>query len=344
MSDDVVRPPWPLLPYAWHQETWQRLVSLAQEQRLPHALLLGGPAGIGKHRLGQAFTAWLLCQSPAPSGACGRCKSCSLLQAGSHPDLLALEPEVDAKTGKVAKAIRVDQVREVVEFASKSAQLGGYRVVAIEPAHLMNVQAANALLKTLEEPGQRTLLLLVSSQPLSLSATIRSRCQKLQLGVPATADAMAWLAPQLRDEDTARLLLELAEGAPLAALALRDSLWFPERERLLRDLAGLREGRAAALAVAQRWQSLGAEAVLPALASLCEDIARLSAGATVVKHRDLAPIIGAVARRLPAAPVLAFCQGLAEKQRLLNGNVAGGVLLDAAFTEWKRLPAAAGSV
>lgn len=341
MSDDIVRAPWPLFPYAWHHAAWQRLTGLAQEDRLPHALLVGGPAGIGKRRLAQAFSAYLLCHAPTASGACGRCKSCSLLTAGSHPDLLELAPEVDAKTGKVAKGIRVDQVREVVEFAAKSAQLGGYRVVTVEPAHLMNVQSANALLKTLEEPGRQTLILLLSSQPLSLPATIRSRCQQLALAIPGHAEALEWLSPLVGDANAASLLLALADGAPLAALALRDSLWFPERERLLKDLAGLREGRLGALAVAQRWQSLGAEAVLPALASLGEDIARQAAGSEVVKHRDLAPIIGAVARRITAAAALGFCQGLVEKQRLLSGNVAGSVLLDAAFSEWKRLPAAA---
>lgn len=339
MSDEAVRPPYPFHPHAWHQAAWQRLVALADGGRLPHALLLSGPAGIGKRRLAQAFTARLLCQAPTALGACGGCKSCALLAAGSHPDVLTLAPEVDAKTEKAAKSIKVDQVREVVEFAAKSAQQGGYRVVLIEPAHLLNVQAANALLKTLEEPGRQTLIMLLSAQALGLPATIRSRCQQLQLGLPGEAEALAWLTPQLRDEATARLLLGLAEGAPLAALALRDALWFGERERLLKDLAGLREGRAAALAVAQRWQGLGAEAVLAALASLSEDIARQAAGAAVVKHCDLAPIIAAIARRLPAAAVLGFRQGLAEKQRLLAGNVQGNALLDAAFTEWAHLPA-----
>ncbi|HET8731968.1 MAG TPA: DNA polymerase III subunit delta' [Moraxellaceae bacterium] len=341
MSDEVVRAPWPFFPYAWHQPVWMRLVTLVQDGKLPHALLVGGSAGIGKRRLAQAFTARLLCQSPTAAGACGQCKSCSLIAAGSHPDLLELMPETDAKTGKVARTIKVDQVREVVEFAAKSSQLGGYRVVTVEPAHLMNVQAANALLKTLEEPGRNTLLMLLSSQPLGLPATIRSRCQLLALGVPPVADALAWLEPLVGNQDEARLLLELTDGAPLAALALRDAAWYPERERLLKDLGGLREGKVAALAVAQRWQSLGAEAVLPALSSLSEDIARQAAGAPVVKHRDLAPIIAAVSRRVSAAAVLAFSQGVAEKQRLLAGNVAGSVLLDAAFTEWKRLPRAA---
>lgn len=334
MSDAEQRPAYPFHPYAWQQAVWQRLNDLVQEDRLPHALLLSGAAGIGKQRLAQAFAARLLCSAPRPEAACGQCKSCRLLEADTHPDLKWLAPETDPKTEKTAKFIKVDQVRELVEFAEKSAQLGGYRVVLIEPAHLLNVQAANALLKTLEEPGSRTLIVLISSQALSLPATLRSRCQQLALPLPATADALAWLAPQLRDEAQARLLLSLAQGAPLAALSLRDALWFGEREKLLKDLGALRERRVQALAVAQRWQSLGAEGVLAALASLVDDVAVVANGATVVKHQDLAPIIAAVAKRVAPASVLAFRQGLTEKQRLLAGNIQGSLLLDAVFSEW----------
>lgn len=336
MSGEAVAA-FPYQPYLWHGAAWERLDALASASRLPHALLLAGPAGIGKKRLGQAFAARLLCQAPTHTGACGHCKSCTLLSAGSHPDLMLLEPETDAKTEKTAKFIKVDQVRELVDFTAKSAQLGGYRVVIIEPAHLLNVQAANALLKTLEEPGRQTVIMLLSSQASSLPATIRSRCQQVVLGLPTEKDALAWLAPQLRNEDMARLLLGLADGAPLAALALRDSLWFAERERLLKDLAGLRDGRLASLPVAQRWHGLGAESALPALASLVEDMVRLALGDSAVRHRDLAPIIAAVAKRVSPAALLGFRQGLSEKQRLLSGNVQGNALLDAVFSEWRRL-------
>lgn len=336
MSEEL-RQPWPLHPYVWQQAPWQHLNSLKESGRLPHALLVSGRAGIGKMRLAKAFAARLLCSTSDVHTACGRCKSCHLLEAGTHPDLLWLAPETDAKTGKTAKAIKVDQVRELVDRAEKSAQMGGYRVVVIEPAHLLNVQAANALLKTLEEPGGRTLLMLVTAQPLSLPATVRSRCQQLALPTPERNEALAWLRLEVREDASARLLLDLAEGAPLAALALRDALWFGERERLLKDLAGLCDGRQPALAVAQRWHGLGAEAVLPALVSMTADVAVQASGATVVKHHDLAPIIATIAHRVPAAAVLGFRQGLVEKQRLLAGNVQGSALLDAAFSEWAAL-------
>ena len=337
MSEEERRPAYPFHPYAWQQAVWERLTQLADTQRLPHALLVSGHAGIGKERLASAFAARLLCQAPTGQGACGQCKSCSLLGAGSHPDLVVLSPETDAKTEKTAKFIKVDQVRELVGFAEKSAQLGGYRVVIITPAHLLNVQAANALLKTLEEPGSRTLILLVTSQPLSLAATIRSRCQQVALPIPAEKDSLFWLSPQLRDENTAKLLMALSDGAPLAALQLRDALWFGERERLLRDLGSVGEGRMPPLVAAQRWHSLGAEAVLPALLSVSGDVAVVASGAAVVKHQDLTPIISAVARQISPVAVLLFRQGLVEKQRLLAGNVQGNVLLDAVFSEWAQL-------
>ncbi|MGH8494045.1 MAG: DNA polymerase III subunit delta' [Moraxellaceae bacterium] len=340
MSEEERRPVWSFHPYVWQHTVWEQLTGLADAGHLPHALLVSGHAGIGKERLVSAFAARMLCPSPSPQGACTACKSCNLLNAGSHPDLMWLAPETDAKTEKTAKFIKVDQIRELVGFSEKSAQMGGYRVVVITPAHLLNVQAANALLKTLEEPGSRTLIMLLSSQPLSLSATIRSRCQQLALAIPAEKDALAWLSPQLRDESMAKLLLALSDGAPLAALQLRDALWFGERERLLRDLAGLGDGRATALAAAQRWQGLGAEAVLEALSSLTADVAVVASGATVVKHQDLAPIIAAVARLVSPAGVLSFRQGLIEKQRLLAGNVQGAALLDAVFSEWAQLAGA----
>lgn len=338
MSEADVRTPYPFHPYAWQQLFWRQLDELLLQERLPHALLLSGADGIGKERFARAFAARLLCQSPRDGVACGQCKSCSLLTAGSHPDFMWLTLQTDEKTGKTAKAIRVDQIRELVEFAAKSAQMGGWRVVVMTPAHLLNVQAANALLKTLEEPGRETALILLTSQPLSLMPTLRSRCQQRALPVPTVEEALAWLTPQIGDGDKARLLLSLSRGAPLAALSLREAEWFSQREGLLRDLMQLAQQRQTALATAQRWHSLGAEALLTALLSLLDDLVVAASGAgTVVKHRDLAPIIGRMSAHFQPAALLRFRQGLAERQRLLAGNVQGSALIDATFSDWVAL-------
>lgn len=338
MSETETRAPYPFHPYAWQQLLWQQLDELLVQRRLPHALLLSGAEGIGKERFAKAFSARLLCQSPRDGVACGQCKNCSLLAAGTHPDFMWLTLQTDEKTGKTAKAIRVDQIRELVEFAAKSAQMGGWRVVVMTPAHLLNVQAANALLKTLEEPGRETALILLTSQPLSLMPTLRSRCQQRALPVPTGQEALAWLAPQIGDEEKARLLLALSRGAPLAALSLREAEWFSQREGLLRDLMQLAQQRQTALATAQRWHSLGADALLTALLSLLDDLVAAASGAeAVVKHRDLAPIIGRMAAHFQPGALLRFRQGLADRQRLLAGNVQGSALIDATFSDWVAL-------
>lgn len=337
MSDDVVLPPWPFHPYPWQKAVWQQLGDLHESSRLPHALLISGDAGIGKERLAQAFTARLLCQSPEHGMACGKCRACSLLNGRVHADHQWITLTVNEKTDKLRTEIVIDQIRQLITFAGKSSQLGGWRVIVIHPAHKLNVNAANALLKTLEEPGERTLIMLVTDQPLSLPATIRSRCQQLVLTAPTEAEALAWLNQEVRDERKSQLLLSVADGAPLAAQALQTSSWFSERARLLQDMKAILDGRQTALAAAQQWSRLGAEDVLTALASLARDIAVAASGATVVKHQDLVPIITAIAQQVPAMGVLMFCRELAEKQRLLKGNISGSSLLDAAFREWALL-------
>ena len=135
----------------WQVDLWRQLAGRAQHA---HAYLLHGPAGIGKRLLAEQLMALLLCQRPVEARACGECKACQLLAAQTHPDHYVLEPE------EVDKAIRVDQVRDLVGFVTQTAQLGGRKVILLEPAEAMNLNAANALLKSLEEPSGDTVLLL----------------------------------------------------------------------------------------------------------------------------------------------------------------------------------------
>lgn len=180
--------------YPWQEPLWQQLAS---RPRHAHAYLLHGPAGIGKRDLAERLMARLLCQQPAGLEACGQCKACHLLAAGTHPDVFVLEPE------EADKAIKVDQVRELVSFVVQTAQLGGRKVVLLEPVEAMNLNSANALLKSLEEPSGDTVLLLVSHQPSRLLPTVKSRCVQQVCPLPSLQQSLAWLAqalPEVSDE------------------------------------------------------------------------------------------------------------------------------------------------
>lgn len=199
----------------WHMAQWQQLESLRQNDRLPHALLLSGPEGIGKRRFARVLMQALVCDAPTAEGACGQCRGCRF--GMDHPDLHT----VTAPEGK--KQIAVDQVRELVEICNKTAHSsGGRKVIQIFPADAMNNNTANALLKTLEEPSGDTVLILVSDAPARLLATIRSRCRQMAFPVPERELALNWLRVMIPDEKQCLACLDEMSGRPLAAKALFD--------------------------------------------------------------------------------------------------------------------------
>ena len=164
-------------PYPWLEAAWQRLLST--KARPAQALLLAGPHGVGKGALAQAWAQALLCEAPQTDGAaCGICPACHWFETGGHPDFRLVT--LQEKTGKegdtrMATAIEVDQAREAVDFVQLSTYRAGFRVVLVNPADSLNLAAANALLKVLEEPPLNTVFVLVSDQPRRLLPTIRSR-------------------------------------------------------------------------------------------------------------------------------------------------------------------------
>lgn len=210
-----------------HQSVWDGLQS--RRDKLPHALLLVGQKGMGKFELAKHFAAGLLCESPQTNGqACGKCLACNWYSQGNHPDFRLLQPdalneEVDSEEGKkkLSQQITIDQVRGLDEFLTVGTHRGGLRIVIVNPTEAMNRSTANALLKTLEEPATSTLFLLVSSEPMRLLPTIRSRCQVAPVPLPSAKRASKILAEEgLTD---AGRWLALAGGSPLLALELSKS-------------------------------------------------------------------------------------------------------------------------
>lgn len=235
----------PVMAYSWQQQQWRQLQDLIENERMPHALLLSGFGGIGKGQFARALAQRLLCESPDVDSACGRCKQCQLFAAGSHPDFRVLEPE------SPGKAIKIDSVREVGDFVTKTAQQGGWRIVVIHSAEAMNTHAANALLKSLEEPGQNVLLILVSGQLERIMPTVRSRCRILKFPLPSENEASQWLEQVIGKSQQIPALLELAGNRPLQALTLFETETLEKHKQFVVLLEGVASGSEAPLKAAE---------------------------------------------------------------------------------------------
>ncbi len=235
----------------WLEAARSRLRSAWQQQRLPHGLLIYGPAGVGKQALAHWVARAVLCDRNADElRACGECKSCQLFRAGTHPDLSLVQPE----EGK--QQISVDSVRELSASLAMTSFRQGYKVAIVEPAQQLTIAAANSLLKTLEEPAPRTMLILVATRLSGLLPTLRSRCQQLGVRAPAEADARAWLA-SVAAKPVSPELLSLAHGAPLRALAYAEEGVDELLQEVEAGLAALAAGKADVTQLAKRWASEG---------------------------------------------------------------------------------------
>jgi DNA polymerase-3 subunit delta' len=210
--------------------------------RLAHALLFAGPDGVGKRSVALACAAWMHCTGGG-SDACGACASCRQIAAGSHPDV----QQVAIAAGK--KEIGVDRVRELKRFMQLRPLLGKNKVAIVDEAPSLTVAAQNALLKTLEEPPDHSLLILVASNPDALLPTVRSRCQRLRFA-PLPVELVATIVARAAGVDAAAAheLALLAEGSPGRALALGRALVGAGRAQLVEALAGLGTARYVRLA------------------------------------------------------------------------------------------------
>ena len=311
-----------MTPLPWHREALQQL--LADRARIPHALLVHGPAGIGKMEFARALAAGVLCESPEGGLACNACASCHWFSQGNHPDYREIVPEAaeddegeapeeGAKPDKAKSlVIKIDQVRAVADFVALSTHRAGFRVLVLRPAEALHPAAANALLKTLEEPPPHTLLVLVSDRPARLLATIRSRCRRLALGVPPAAEALAWLEAQGVEQPG--VALATAGGAPLWARDLAQPEEADLRRRLLAELA--KPGGADALAIAPAVDRPRGERAIHWMQTWTQDLIRVKLAGQVRHHPEHAAALEARARVASLEGLFALDRELAEARRL----------------------------
>ena len=327
----------PLLP--WQQATAATL--LADRERWPHALLLAGRSGVGKRVLALNFARALLCERPqSDGGACGACPSCAYVVAGAHPDLRLLERlEFDDEDRAVAvDAITVDRIRDLIAFAQLTSHRQGPKLALVCPAEAMNAQAANALLKTLEEPPANMYLILVSHQPGRVPATIVSRCRRLRAPEADPATATAWLAKHA-SEQPERLLAQ-AGGAPLLALALADPVVQREREVLLAELA--RPERFSPLALGARLEAAARDErktrlgeALYWLLTWTADLAAVASGGAPRFNPERREALSRLSAQVARVPLFRYYQALLRQRALLNHPLQPRLVAEALLFEYR---------
>ncbi|MEE4173989.1 MAG: DNA polymerase III subunit delta' [Xanthomonadales bacterium] len=317
--------------YPWLERPWDEFAARLEQDRLPHALLVSGPGGTGKSSLVADMMSGLLCLQTGEGGgaeACGTCRSCRLLASGAHPDRFVVEPE----EGK--RLITVKMVRGLIGQMMLTTTISPRKVALIAPAEAMNASAANALLKTLEEPLGQAVIILLSHDPSRLPATIRSRCQLVAVHAPEPKAAVNWLVESSElDPDSAALALEATAGSPLRAAALAGTEELERYRQLLGQLETLvgKPSQVSALAAALvgledrdllwTWLSLAARKALEGA---------LVAGAVAWPDTPYT---------LPPAR-LADLQRRADRSRkLLSTTVRQDLLIQEWLIEWARLPA-----
>jgi DNA polymerase-3 subunit delta' len=230
---------------SWLEAPIAALAKAYAAQRMPHALLIQDSPGAGGQWLASWVAQLMLCRGAAPR-PCGRCRACQQVREARHPDLASIGLLEDSQQ------IRIDQIRELARELALTSHEGGYKVAILDPADCLNPFAANALLKTLEEPTPDTMLILVAVQPSRLPATILSRCQRIRLRAPPREQSLAWLTANHGDCDWGAVLDVVGE-APFIAAHLDPARIGELRADTLRTLAQTRSGEADPAVTAERW-------------------------------------------------------------------------------------------
>lgn len=266
--------------FPWLDASFKQLSNRIAVDKLHHALLIQGPSGLGKASFAMQLGELLLCKARQGDKACGKCQSCLLNAANTHPDLHIVESD---------KQIGVDQIRDAIKKLASSAHMSGAKVLIIYNAHTMTESSANALLKTLEEPTANTFLLLTTDKPERILPTIRSRCEKLALPLPTLDATLAWIKSQYA-ADVDINFAKLFSSRPLALLAeLQEEQHFTY-EIYSAGLVALMQNQTSAMQLAMEWQDSADKVLkwtqywarLQSTEQLSESVWQLNLQATIV--------------------------------------------------------------
>lgn len=324
----------------WHVSWLARARALTAEHH--HAWLVTGRTGDGVGQAAAALAASLLCHSPRDSLACGQCPSCRWLAGDVHPDFKKLAP--DAGDGETVKlpTIKVDAVREALEFMQLSAAGEQGRVLLVDPATALPRESANALLKALEEPPPNTRWLLVAAQPERLLPTIRSRALKLAVSAPTQNEAAAWLRAQGVSPSASDSWLRQARGEPLTALAESLSESGSAREEFVRDL--LRPGQLPTLKWGS-WVEAGPKAerrerfatMLRTLLDWTADWARVRSQLVPLVFVGEQAALSSLGSTLPMSEALRYHRSLLRKLNLPDTTLSARLQFESVLLDYRAL-------
>lgn len=315
----------------WLASLWERLSDQYNSERLGHGILLVGQEGIGKRLLLREFSQLLLCESSGQK-PCGQCGGCHLFDAGSHPDLLMVEPE------EAGKQIKIDQIRKVTDFVNTTAQKQHNKVVLLGPAEAMNINASNALLKSLEEPSAHVTLLLYSHAPSGLLATIKSRCQQYSVYPPSFDQGLAWLQGNSQ-ENNLDSILRLAKGAPLKGLSMLEQGIHVQYMQFCQDMNDLMQGKSHWNEVVPKWKNWDLNHVLQWFYELILDVQKAHGGLPDKALHELAGQSDQVGQKAPGKAIdtmlekVVFAQGAYRSQ----ANPNGALLIESLLLDWQAL-------
>ena len=317
----------------WQQQNWDQLCNYRMQNRIPQALLITGKSGLGKQHLADLFTASLLCAKPQDNGlGCGHCDSCLLVDAETHPDFILIKPD------EPGKAITIGQIRSLVTLLTLKPQFESYRVVIVSPADLMNNAAANAFLKCLEEPTERTVILLITDKPARLPATIVSRCQKLAVAKPDKEIAASWLSQQAIKDEPA-LLLSLTQGSPLLALDYANSGTLRLRNDCFKAWMDIAKQHRHPALIAEEWYKLPESPLIFWITSWVIDLIKCSfqIKADRLFNPDLHESLQELSQRLELKGLYKFYDLLLLRRQLLDTQINKNTLFEEILITWLEL-------
>ena len=312
----------------WHTKQWEIFQASLLNNKMAHAYLLIGVPGLGKSEFAINMARFLLCKT---ENSCEQCQSCLLFKSQTHPDYKFITPEAESKV------IKISQIRELNEFVVQTSQIAKYKVICILPAEAMNKAAANALLKTLEEPARNTIIILVSGQASKLPATVRSRCQLIKFNLPPENLSLSWLSQKLPTDQTP-VLLKLAYGAPLKALEIYQSVEFASRAKWFNDWQEWQSGKLSFSNFVSGWQQQPLEVLLNNLLSWLIDLLQLqiTCNKQFVINIDFIDSLSQLSRELDTKALVKYIGYLQEKNNLLQGQISINpqLLLEEVLIKW----------